>query len=74
MPRPQVPSTAIYTDVWYRFKNFNSRTNSIDPDDSFPRRPDDVQITLAPDDKNRLGQYWACFGLSLTWIFPTYGY
>ncbi|KAH0525890.1 hypothetical protein TsFJ059_009293 [Trichoderma semiorbis] len=60
MPRPQVPSTAIRTDVWYRLKNSNSRTHSIDIDDSFPRHPDDVQITLAPDNKYRLGQYWAC--------------
>ncbi|KAL7953238.1 hypothetical protein V8C34DRAFT_297526 [Trichoderma compactum] len=59
MPRPQVPSIVMRTGVWYRLKNFNSRTNSIDIDDSFPQLPDDVQITLAPDNQNRLGQYWA---------------
>ncbi|KAM6477715.1 nucleoside phosphorylase domain-containing protein [Trichoderma sp. SZMC 28011] len=59
IPTEQIKAMPANSNVWYRFKNFNSRTNSIDPDDSFPRRPDDVQITLAPDDKNRLGQYWA---------------
>jgi hypothetical protein len=47
-------------DVLYHLKNFTSRNNNVSIDDSRPKYHDDVQITLAPENASRLGQYWNC--------------
>jgi hypothetical protein len=55
-----MPSTAIREGVWYHLRNFTSLKSNVDIDDSVPRHEKNVQITLAPENAHRPGQYWKC--------------